>query len=86
MERELTSSLYSGKQNRIECKQLGQTPVRQEKNLQDHIAMQYEQQSTEPALLRGPGCRLTGGARLGTSHERVQKVLKKGDAYLRLSW
>lgn len=53
--RQLTSSLCPGKQkqNRTESKQLGQTPVTQEKSLQDHIAIQYEHQSKEPALLRG---------------------------------
>lgn len=60
---------------------------RQEKSLQDHTAMQYEQQSTEPALLKGPGCRLFGGARLGKNEQdRVKNVFRKRDAYTRLSW
>lgn len=58
---------------------------RQEESLQDHIAMQYEQQSTETALLRGLGCRLFVGGKAGDK-SGVQKVLRKGEAYMRLSW
>lgn len=48
--------------------------------------MQNEQQSTEPALLKRPGCRLFGGARMEKSkQDRVKNMLRKRDAYMRLS-
>lgn len=55
---------------------------RHEKSLQDHIAMQYEQQSTELALKRRPGCRLLQGQGWGqVSRRECRRCLERGYIY-----